>query len=228
MLFKEIERAILAKHHRYIIGVDEAGRGSLAGPVVAAACVLLPGFNIKVKDSKKIKEKERERLYDELISCGKILYSISAKDHEVVDEVNILEATMIAMSECVKDVDKQVHKLAPNGLSYTLIDGNRWPSQLKGYEGETVIKGDDKCVSISAASILAKVYHDRIMRKLAKDYPFWGFEKNKGYYCQGHGEKIKLWRYGSKVHRKTFNPLRTILEENEETEWKYKFDDSPD
>lgn len=194
-LFKmtEIERSCREKGFKCIAGVDEAGRGPLAGPVFAAAVILpencfIPGLN----DSKKLSEKKREELFD--IICEKaVSYCIADISHERIDEINILNATFEAMNNAVNGLD-----VTPD---YVLIDGNR----IKGMDvaHETVVKGDAKSVSIAAASILAKVSRDRVMYDAAKQYPQYGFDKHKGYGTKAHCEAIL--KYGPcKIHRRTF------------------------
>ena len=194
-LFKmtEIERSCREKGFKCIAGVDEAGRGPLAGPVFAAAVILpencfIPGLN----DSKKLSEKKREELFD--IICEKaVSYCIADISHERIDEINILNATFEAMNNAVNGLD-----VTPD---YVLIDGNR----IKGMNvaHETVVKGDAKSVSIAAASILAKVSRDRVMYDAAKQYSQYGFDKHKGYGTKAHCEAIL--KYGPcKIHRRTF------------------------
>lgn len=208
-LTKEEETARLKEMHliedekindgfTYIAGVDEAGRGPLAGPVYAAAVILGEDFFIEgLNDSKKLSEKKREELFD--IICEKaVAYNIYSVDEKRIDEINILNATHEAMNGAV------------NGLSvrpdYVLIDGN----SIKGMElpHETVVKGDAKSVSIAAASILAKVSRDRFICKMAEKYPEYGFEKHKGYGTAAHNEAIL--KYGPcPIHRRTF--LKKLL-----------------
>lgn len=194
-LFKmtEIERSCREKGFKCIAGVDEAGRGPLAGPVFAAAVILpencfIPGLN----DSKKLSEKKREELFD-IICENAVSYCIADISHERIDEINILNATFEAMNNAVNGLD-----VTPD---YVLIDGNR----IKGMDvaHETVVKGDAKSVSIAAASILAKVSRDRVMYDAAKQYPQYGFDKHKGYGTKAHCEAIL--KYGPcKIHRRTF------------------------
>ncbi len=184
----------------YIAGVDEAGRGPLAGPVYAAA-VILPKdcFIAGLNDSKKLSEKKREELYDVIIEKA-LAYSIFSVDEKRIDEINILNATYDAMNGAVNSL-----KLTPD---YVLIDGNR--TQGMNIEHETVVKGDAKSASIAAASILAKVARDRYISEIAKEYPLYHFEKHKGYGTVLHTEAIL--KYGpSPIHRRTF--LKKLLGE---------------
>lgn len=188
------EKSAAAQGFKAVCGVDEAGRGPLAGPVCAAAVILPEGTVIEgLDDSKKLSEKKREALFDEIISKA-IAYGIAFSDVEEIEEVNILGATYIAMC-------RAVDKLAVEP-DYVLIDGNRYPPMLN-IKGETVIKGDSKSMSIAAASILAKVTRDRLMLEFAKQYPEYEFEKHKGYGTKAHIEAIK--KYGvTKIHRPSF------------------------
>lgn len=177
----------------YICGVDEAGRGPLAGPVCAAAVILPEGLEIPgLNDSKKLSEKKREELFP--VICEKALsYSIAFATVEEIEDLNILGATMLAMNRAISGLD-----IKP---SLALIDGNR----TKGIEfpAESVVGGDGKCANIAAASVLAKVTRDRYMLELAEQYPDYGFEQHKGYGTKLHYEKIR--EFGpSPVHRPSF------------------------
>ena len=196
----EIENERRKKGYKYIAGVDEAGRGPLAGPVYAAAVILPEGMLIEgINDSKKLSEKKREELFD--VICEKAsAYCIAEVSHTRIDEINILNATFEAMNKAVNGLN-----IRPD---YVLIDGNR----IKGMEipHETVVKGDAKSISIAAASILAKVSRDRFMYEMAKQYPLYGFDKHKGYGTKAHCDAIL--KYGEcEIHRKSF--LKKILGE---------------
>lgn len=182
-----------------VCGVDEAGRGPLAGPVYAAAVVLYDGQIIDgVNDSKKLSEKKREQLFDKIISECKD-YSIGFADEKEIDEINILQATFLAMKRAVDGL-KEPPQLA-------IVDGNRAPD-LADTRVLTVIKGDSKSMSVAAASILAKVSRDRYMLEMAEKYPEYQFEKHKGYGTKLHYEMIE--KYGiCEIHRKTF--LKKVL-----------------
>lgn len=163
-----------------VAGVDEAGRGPLAGPVFAAAVILPSGLLIDgVTDSKKISEKKREKLYD-VIKSEALAFGIASADHSEIDEYNILGATMLAMKRAVEKLN-----VSPDLL---LIDGNR----AKGFDHpvKTVIKGDALIPQIAAASILAKVERDRYCLEMAEKYPEYGFEKHKGYPTEFHRQKV--------------------------------------
>lgn len=196
----EIENERRKKGYKYIAGVDEAGRGPLAGPVYAAAVILPEGMLIEgINDSKKLSEKKREELFD--VICEKAsAYCIAEVSHTRIDEINILNATFEAMNKAVNGLN-----IRPD---YVLIDGNR----IKGMElpHETVVKGDAKSISIAAASILAKVSRDRAMYEMARQYPLYGFDKHKGYGTKAHCDAIL--KYGAcEIHRKSF--LKKILGE---------------
>ena len=197
----EIENTLREKGYKAIAGVDEAGRGPLAGPVYAAAVILPEDARLDgINDSKKISEKKREELYEKITEIA-ISYSVFSVDEKEIDEINILNATHKAMNGAVKNLD------AP--ADYVIIDGN----SIKGMEvlHETVVKGDAKSISIAAASILAKVSRDRYITQMAKEYPEYGFDKHKGYGTKAHTDAIL--KYGvSPIHRKTF--LKKLLGEN--------------
>lgn len=194
----EYIKRFLNQGYNIIAGVDEAGRGPLAGPVFASVVILPLDCQIEgLNDSKKLSEKKREYLYDEIIDKA-IDYSVASANEKEIDEINILQATFLAMKRALDKI-----KIRPDII---LVDGNRDP----GFDIKTecVVKGDSLIDSISAASILAKVSRDRFIRELAKEYPEYGFEKHKGYGTKDHYEAIK--KYGiSQIHRKTF--LKKII-----------------
>jgi ribonuclease HII len=183
----------LRKTHGIICGVDEAGRGPLAGNVYAAAVILPDGVLIEgLNDSKKISEKNRELLYDIIIDRAED-YCIAYATTEEIDRLNILQATMLAMRRAVDGLKKQP--------DFAVIDGNRTP-ELQCSAGY-LIKGDATSASVAAASVLAKVARDRYMIEIAEKYPEYGFEKHKGYGTKLHYEMLE--KYGiSDVHRRTF------------------------
>ena len=193
-VLKQHEDELRKKGFKTICGIDEAGRGPLAGPVVVAS-VIMPEDSIieGVNDSKKISEKKREKLYDQIIEEA-ISYSISIIGQEEIDEINILNATKKGLTNCLKELKVKPDLIIVDALSH--ID-------TLGIPYESIIKGDAKCYSISAASILAKVTRDRIMREWATIYPQYGFEQHKGYGTAKHISAIK--EYGAcPIHRKTF------------------------
>ena len=193
MNWLEYENFALSKGYKTICGVDEAGRGPLAGPVYAAAVILPEGHVIEgVNDSKKISEKKRDMLYDKIVDeC--VCWSVGVASVSEIDEINILHATFLAMRRAVDGL-----KIKPD---IALIDGNARP--CLDIDEMTVVKGDAKSASIAAASILAKVSRDRYMLEMAKQYPQYQFEKHKGYGTKLHYEMLR--EYGiSPIHRKTF------------------------
>lgn len=192
------ESAAYARGFTAVCGIDEAGRGPLAGPVYAAAVLLPEGLVIEgLNDSKKLSEKKREALFD-VIRENALAYGIGFADEKEIDEINILQATYLAMRRAYENMQIS--------CDYVLIDGNRMPPMP--VPGETIVKGDAKSPSIAAASILAKVSRDRVMLEYAKQYPEYEFEKHKGYGTKVHTEA--LLKYGpSPIHRKTF--LKKIL-----------------
>lgn len=188
-----IEERLMQKGYSVIAGVDEAGRGPLAGDVYAAAVVLPHGILIEgLNDSKKISEKKREKLYDEICENA-IAYAVATASVEEIDTYNIRNATYIAMNRAIEAL-----KVKPD---YVLIDGDC--IKECNYEHECVVKGDAKSASIAAASILAKVTRDRYMKQLSERYPEYGFEKHNGYGTAAHIAALKEFG-ASEVHRKTF------------------------
>jgi len=193
----------------YICGIDEAGRGPLAGPVFAGAVILLPGAQIPLlNDSKKLSEKNRDEIFDYLISSGNAYFGIGSADQNEIDEVNILNATFLAMNRAFE----AMYAALPdnNKCSLTaLVDGNRDP-HLPAEKTHLVVKGDAKSASIAAASVLAKVSRDRYMLEMDKKYPEYLFAKHKGYPTALHYEMIK--QYGiCPIHRKSFLTKRGLV-----------------
>lgn len=178
----EFEEKAKANGYKYVCGVDEAGRGPLAGPVCAAAVILPQNCIIDgLNDSKKLSEKKREQLYDIIISTA-VSYCISYASVEEIEKYNILGATFLAMNRAIEGLT-----VKPD---FALIDGNRVPKDIK-IDCETVIKGDSRSYSVAAASILAKVSRDRLMLKYDEMYPEYGFKKHKGYGTKDHYTAIK-------------------------------------
>lgn len=206
-----IEQKHIKSGRSFVIGIDEAGRGPLAGPVVAAALFLSPDFNfhtaenqkefLKIKDSKKITPKGREKLFDFLTASKDIKYGIGIVTEKTIDEKNILQATLIAMKKAVDDLLKKDSKINIQN-SVVLIDGRDIVDDLD-FDQKAIIGGDDKVWSIAAASIIAKVTRDKIMEKYHEKYPQYCFDKHKGYGTKLHFEMIE--KYGPcEIHRKTF------------------------
>lgn len=199
---KEFETNLNNKGVSLIAGIDEAGRGPVAGPVVAASVILdLTKDYSLVNDSKKLSKKKREELYD-YISKTAISIGVSIIDIDIIDQINILEATKLAMKEAVNNMD-----IKPEHL---LIDAVKLNSN---YNETSIIKGDLKSVSIAAASIIAKVTRDNLMEKYDLIYPNYGFKKHSGYLTKIHKEMINL--YGPcEIHRKSFEPIKSIVKFN--------------
>lgn len=189
----EIENSCYTSGYHVVCGVDEAGRGPLAGPVCAAAVILPQGLEIAgLNDSKKITDKKRRELYD-VITNGAIAYAVALIDEKEIDEINILQATYRAMSQAIRDLS-----VKPDMV---LIDGNRAPELP--VDCKTVVKGDSLSASIAAASILAKVTRDRLMEEMDEIYPQYGFAIHKGYGTKRHYEALR--EHGPcKLHRMTF------------------------
>lgn len=183
-----------ARGYTVICGVDEAGRGPLAGPVCAAAVILPSDLEIEgLNDSKKLTEKKREALYDIIVEKA-LAYGIAFASETEIDEINILQATFLAMGRAVEQLGIQP--------DLVLVDGNREP-ELNGLPVKTIIKGDSLSANIAAASILAKVTRDRLMLELDSQYPQYGFAMHKGYGTQAHYAALR--EHGvSPVHRQTF------------------------
>ena len=182
-----------------VAGVDEAGRGPLAGPVVAAAVVLDPQNPIEgLADSKKISEKKRAELFEKIKSQS-LAWAVGRAEVDEIDELNILHATMLAMTRAVDALTMQPEKV--------LVDGNRCPRW--DYQSEAIVGGDATVAAISAASIIAKVTRDNEMLTLAQDYPQYGLEKHKGYPTKAH--LSALAEYGvSPIHRRSFAPVKKL------------------
>ena len=189
----EYEHQLKEKGYQLICGIDEAGRGPLAGPVFAAAVILPEGLeDLGINDSKKLSEKKRDLLFEQIKEKA-VAYSIASASEKEIDEINILNATFLAMKRAVEGLSVRPE--------IALVDGNRKPGT--GIEELTIVKGDAKSISIAAASILAKVSRDRYLTELDRQYPQYQFAKHKGYPTKLHYEMIK--QYGvSPVHRLSF------------------------
>ncbi len=198
----QYEKELIDKGIKLIAGVDEVGRGPLIGPVVTAAVILPVNYQLKgLNDSKKLTEKQRDKFYD-IIMHDAISVSIGMKSAEVIDEVNIYEATKLAMVEAIESLS-----IKPEHI---LIDAMPLDIDIPH---TSIIKGDAKSLSIAAASVIAKVTRDRMLIELDKKYPQYNYKKNKGYPTKEHLEAIK--KYGLiPGYRKSFGPVREIIEKN--------------
>ncbi len=195
---RDCEERAYAKGFYRVVGVDEAGRGPLAGPVVAAACFLPRGVQLPdVDDSKKLTASERYRLFEEIISLTGVDYAVGIVDSLLIDQVNILQATFIAMLAAVSKLSQKP--------DYLLVDGNQMPKTEIG--GEAIVGGDGLCLSIAAASIIAKETRDRLMCEAHEKWPLYGFRKHKGYGTKEH--LVAIDKLGPcPIHRMSFAPLK--------------------
>jgi ribonuclease HII len=192
------EEELKARGRLAIAGIDEVGRGPLAGPVVAAAVILPADIPfLPVNDSKQLSAKKREQLYDQIMGIADV--GIGLISPETIDAVNIYQATKLAMMQAIANLKQE-----PDSL---LIDAMKLPLPV---EQQSIIKGDAKSVSIAAASIVAKVYRDRLMSEYALQYPHYGFEKNAGYGTQLHLSGLDTHGI-TPIHRKTFDPIKSML-----------------
>ena len=191
---KSIEKELSNKGFEKICGIDEAGRGPLAGPVVVAGVIMPKESMIEgVNDSKKVSEKKREKLYDIILEEA-ISYSVAIIGQDIIDEINILNATKQGVTKVVEELDVQPDLILVDALTHI---------NTKGIPYDSIIKGDAKCYNIAAASIIAKVTRDRIMRQWDEIYPQYGFINHKGYGTAKHIEALK--QYGPcPIHRKSF------------------------
>ena len=196
------ERELIKEGITLIAGVDEVGRGPLVGPVVTAAVILPINYQLEgLTDSKKLTEKKRDKFYDILMHDA-ISIGIGIKDEKIIDEVNIYEATKLAMMEAINNLDVKPE--------HVLIDA--MPLDIS-IPHTSIIKGDAKSLSIAAASVVAKVTRDRMMYELDKKYPMYDFKSNKGYPTKKHVDAINQYGIISE-HRKTYGPVKDYLEKN--------------
>jgi ribonuclease HII len=204
-----LETAILARGIKRVAGIDEAGRGPLAGPVSAAAVILPKGFTCPgLDDSKKISAANRERLYEMITQDRRVRWAVATADHEEVDRLNILQATHLAMRRAVETLDPLPE--------HCLIDGR----PVKGFPlpHDGIIKGDGRSLSIAAASIIAKVTRDRIMQQIDYEFPQFGFAKHQGYGTKLHLEALRI--HGPcRHHRRTFEPVAQLALPFDYGEW---------
>ncbi len=193
------EKKLKAQGYDLIIGVDDAGRGPLAGPVVAAAVLLESNeFDNRVDDSKKLSAKQRQQAFFEI--KGKSIFAIAEVGHKTIDRINILQATRVAMQKAIYKLLKKL-TLSQRRKAYVIIDGNMYFKLDLPYQ--SIVKGDSKSLTIAASSILAKVTRDRIMEKYHKVYPQYGFNKHKGYATRMHRTILKKIGF-CVIHRKSF------------------------
>ena len=197
----EEEKMLWREGFKCVVGLDEAGRGPLAGPVVAGA-VLIKKENLEIlegiNDSKKLSEKQREEFYKILTKHKDIEWGVGIVSEKIIDKINILEATKLAMKKAIKNLNPD----------FLLLDGNFFINSI--VRQKSVVRGDQKVISIAAASIIAKVTRDRLMLKYHKKYPQYGFDKHKGYPTKLHVQKIKKIGICS-IHRKSFAPVSELF-----------------
>ena len=209
----QTEKYYWKKGYKTIIGLDEGGRGPLCGPVTTASVIINPKFQIKdkdfkeilknAKDSKKLSEKQREKIFKLIQKCPNIKFTISSVGPKTIDKINISEATKKAMKNCLNRIlpNRNLKKIL------ILIDGNRILDKNLKISQKAIVKGDDKIFSIALASIIAKVTRDRKMEKLSLQYPKYYFHQHKGYGTKLHKKLIK--KYGPcKIHRKSYRPIK--------------------
>jgi ribonuclease HII len=211
----DIENELIAKGYNFVIGIDEVGRGPLAGPVVACAAVLKSYGNNEIKefdlvrDSKMLSEKQREEIFSFIQE--NFFVGTGLCDHETIDRMNILEASFLAMkkavAELLRNMDHGAHSMEQKIM--ILVDGNKKIPNFS-MEQRALVGGDRIVKSISAASIIAKVTRDRMMKEMHEKYPEYGFDKHKGYGTRFHVEALQK-NGPCKIHRKTFEPVKTLV-----------------
>lgn len=199
----DLEKEYYSEKVKVIVGVDEAGRGPLCGPVVAAACILPKDYhNEHINDSKKLTEKKREIAYQEIINDA-LTYGVGIVDAKRIDEINIYQATKEAMSKAINQIN----------ISYDLILTDAMKLENQKVEVVPIIKGDAKAESIAAASIIAKVTRDHMLKEMDKKYPQYGFISHKGYGTKKHIEAIKKFGIIKGFHRETYEPIKSMIKE---------------
>lgn len=211
-LSREKELGYMKGGLKYIMGIDEAGRGPLCGPVVAAACIIFDGASIDgIVDSKAVsKEEDRETTYERLVNNPNVYWGVSIVSHTQIDEINILQASLLAMRQSAQDLLSKTKKILGTDC-LALIDGNKVPTDMPTAQSQFVIKGDSLIYSIAAASIIAKVTRDRIMHELDRKYPLYNLKQHKGYPTFDH-RKV-LYEIGPcEIYRFTFGPVKAAME----------------
>jgi ribonuclease HII len=207
------EKKLWAQGYKFVVGLDEAGRGPLAGPVTAAAVMVrqfkISNLKFKIKDSKKLNGLQREEIYKLIIKHPNIKWGVGIVSEKIIDKINILEATKIAMRKAIKDLSYKSHdRKNYNMIDFLLIDGNFALNNVNVPQ-KFIIGADEKVFSCVAAGIIAKVTRDRIMQKLHKKYPQYGFSFHKGYGTKMHIKNLQ--NFGPcKIHRKSFYPVREL------------------
>ncbi len=197
----EYEKKYLLQGFCHIAGIDEAGRGPLAGPVVAVAAILPDDFeNFGIRDSKMLSEKKRDELFDRILA-SKVLYGIGIVNHKKIDQINIFQATQLAMKKAIEKLPCKPDVLLVDGMKLRFTDTPQ----------EKIIKGDQKVLSIAVASVIAKVTRDRIMQKFDLKYPGYGLARHKGYPTKSHCEAINT-KGLLPIHRLTYGPVREVYD----------------
>ncbi len=217
---KKEEKILSDNKNAFVIGVDEAGRGPLAGPVVAGAVWINPEILQKnfpekklIRDSKSLSEKQRKEIFSFMQKSENFILGFGEVSAETIDEINILQATLLAMRLAVEGVVEKLKQLFPTSTLnniHLLIDGNQKIKKLN-FSQETISGGDQSVFSIAAASILAKIHRDDLMEKYHQQFPFYGFDKHKGYGTTFHLEQLRK-NGPCLIHRRSFKPVRKFFE----------------
>ena len=207
--FRE-EKKLWRKGYQHVACLDEAGRGPLAGPVVAAAVFIIPNSKFlipQIKDSKKLSAKKRKKFYKIIIKSPFVKWGIGRVSEKVIDKINIKNAAELAMERAMDNLNRKL-KISNCKIDFLIIDGNHIKNRkLKTINHKLIVKADEKVFSCALASIIAKVARDRTMEKYHQEYPQYGFAKHKGYGTKHHLKALK--KYGSsEIHRKSFKPVR--------------------
>jgi len=210
--FRE-EKLLWKQGFNFVVGLDEAGRGPLAGPVVAVAAMVwqfqISNFKFQINDSKKLNAKKREKTYKDLINHPDITWGIGIVSEKVIDKINILNATKLAMKRAVTNLWQKNRSSGLFDRGYLILDGNFALNNIN-IPQKSIVKGDEKVFSIAAASIIAKITRDRLMKKMHKKYPQYNFASHKGYGTKLHMKNLK--NFGPcKIHRKSFFPVSALV-----------------